>query len=256
MQSSDWSDAEVEQLKAWVNHLTIAQIANRLGRTYSSVAEKAAEYTSAQVKRKPTSIKYSRPKITEYLQLLEQEPKSLNKFAKENNLKTDNLTNAIKRFFPDWMEAYGARNAIKPKTKCPYCNEDFWPLSNKQVFCSRRCADTNRVDQSYFGGRRKETIGLNEGICQLCNQHKHKGLSSHHIKGKENDPDNEHLIALCSGCHNIVTLLAGRRFAATEEAWEVLIQLVLLRKNGHDPEYQRVFTAVKIKPIYAQNPAL
>ena len=73
------------------------------------------------------------------------------------------------------MEAYGARNAVKPKTKCPYCNEDFWPLTNKQVFCSRRCADTNRVDQSYFGGRRKETIGLNEGICQLCNQHKHKG---------------------------------------------------------------------------------
>ena len=71
--------------------------------------------------------------------------------------------------------------------------------------------------------------------------------------GKENDPDNQHLIALCSGCHHIVTIVAGRRFAATPEAWEVLIQLVLIRKNGHDPNILGVFTSVDIEFITKEN---
>lgn len=258
MESSDWSDAEVEQLRALVNEMTIAQIANRLGRTYNAVALKISRlgigtnWGNRQVKKIPKGIKYSKPKITEYLQLLEQEPMSLNKFAKEHGLKTDNLTNAIRRFYPEWMDAYGSENAVRPKTKCPYCGDEFWPLTHKQIFCTKKCADDNRSDQSYFGGRRRETIGWADGICQLCNQHTPKGLSSHHIRGKENDPDNAHLIALCSGCHNIVTLVAGRRFAATVESWEVLIQLVLLRKNGHDPAYKGVFTKVQILPVLAE----
>jgi hypothetical protein len=71
--------------------------------------------------------------------------------------------------------------------------------------------------------------------------------------GKENDPNNEHLIALCQGCHNIVTILGGRRFVATPEAWEVLIQLVVTRKNGHDPDFVGVFTTVDIDLITKAN---
>jgi hypothetical protein len=88
------------------------------------------------------------------------------------------------------------------------------------------------VDQNYFGGKRKQTIGLAEGVCQICERTPKKALSSHHVIGKENDPDNEILVALCSGCHNIVTQLGGRNF--TESQWESLISFVWLRKNGAD----------------------
>jgi pterin-4a-carbinolamine dehydratase len=71
--------------------------------------------------------------------------------------------------------------------------------------------------------------------------------------GKENDPDNNHLIALCSGCHHIVTIVSGRKFAATPEAWEVLIQLVIFRKNGHNPDFRGVYTTVEIDMITAEN---
>ena len=255
MENSDWSDAEVEQLKALVNEMTIAQIANRLGRTYNGVALKISRLGIGsnfgnRVKKKPIKgIKYSKPKVAEYIELIERDSLSLTQCAKEFNLTPDLLSQAIRRHFPEWMDKYGSEKGVREKTYCPYCGDAFWPLAHRQVFCTKKCASDNRSDQSYFGGRRRETIGWADGICQLCNQHTPKGLSSHHIRGKENDPENEHLIALCSGCHNIVTILAGRRFAATTEAWEVLIQLVLLRKNGHDPAYKGVFTGVKINPV-------
>jgi hypothetical protein len=70
-------------------------------------------------------------------------------------------------------------------------------------------------------------------------------LSAHHVLGKGNDPDNAYLIALCSGCHQIVGILAGRLFAEQEQGWENLINLVLSRrladKNRQDG---RAFVAV------------
>jgi len=56
----------------------------------------------------------------------------------------------------------------------------------------------------YFGGNRLNTIGLISKTCQLCMRKVEKGLSSHHIIGKEKDPENQYLIALCSGCHKLV----------------------------------------------------
>jgi hypothetical protein len=55
-------------------------------------------------------------------------------------------------------------------------------------------------------------------------------LSSHHVIGKQNDPNNEYLIALCSGCHQVVGSLAGRTFVDEEQGWENLVSLVLMRR--------------------------
>jgi 5-methylcytosine-specific restriction endonuclease McrA len=256
---SEWSDAEIEELKNLANQMTIAQIANRLGRPYNGVALKISRlglgqrFGNKQKKKIPRTGEYTKAKIKEYIDQIEAQNIRLTKFAKTSGLNVDSIVYAAQQFYPEWYDGYCEKNAVKPQTTCPYCENLFWPLSHKQLYCQRTCADKARVDNSYFGGRRRETIGLLEGICQLCNQHTPKGLSSHHIKGKENDPENEHLIALCQGCHNIVTILSGRRFVATEEAWEVLMQLVILRKNGHNPDFLGVYTTVSIDPITTEN---
>lgn len=257
--SSEWSDEEVEELKNLVDKLTIAQIANRLGRPYNGVAMKISRlgigqrFGNNQKKKIPRTGQYTKANITKYISEIDEQSVKVTSYARSNSLEIESLVNAIQKFYPNWYENYSKTYAVKPKQPCPYCEKQFFPLSHKQIYCNRQCANHARVDASYFGGRRRETIGLLEGVCQLCGQQGVKGLSSHHIKGKENDPDNEHLIALCQGCHHIVTLVSGRRFAATVESWEVLIQLVLMRKNGHDPDFQGVYTSVDIETITSQN---
>jgi hypothetical protein len=256
---SDWTEEEIAELTALANEMTIAQIANRLGRPYNGVALKISRlglgqrFGNKQKKKIPRTGEYTKAKVQEYVKELTATGEKVTKFSRQNGLGVESLVNAIQRFDPEWYESYCAANAVKPKTPCPYCEVEFWPLSHKQIYCNRECANKARVDNSYFGGKRRETIGLLDGICQLCGQHTPKGLSSHHMLGKENDPDNEYLIALCQGCHNIVTILGGRRFVATEEAWEVLMQLVITRKNGHDKNFRGVYTTVSIDMITADN---
>lgn len=256
---SDWTEEEVAELTELANQMTIAQIANRLGRPYNGVALKISRlglgqrYGNKQKKKIPRTGEYTKEKITKYLAEIDQSQVKVTKFSRQNSLNTDSLVYAIQRFYPEWYEKYCETNAVKPKTLCPYCEQEFWPLNAKQIYCNRKCADQARVDASYFGGKRRNTIGLLEGICQLCGAKEPKGLSSHHIKGKENDPENDFLIALCQGCHQIVTIVAGRRFAATPEAWEVLMQLVIMRKNGHDANFVGVYTDVNIEIITEEN---
>jgi len=252
---SGWTDEEVEELKLLVDEMTIAQIANRLGRPYNGVAMKISRlgigdrFGNKQKKKVPRNGLFTKDKVKQYISEIEEKNIRLTKFAKQNSLHVDSLVAGIQKFFPDFYESYSEKNAVKPKENCPNCDESFWPQNHRQRFCSRKCTNQHRVDHSYFGGNRKNTIGLAEGICQLCGNKPEKALSSHHVIGKENDPENKYLVALCSGCHNIVTILGGRRFAATEEAWEVLIQLVLLRKYGFKDEVNGVFTSVDIEFI-------
>lgn len=256
---SEWTVEEVAELTALVDNMTIAQIANRLGRPYNGVALKISRlglgqrFGNKQKKKLPRNGDYTKSKIAEYIKQIDEQDIKLTKFSKMNGLNVDSVVYAMQKFNPEWYESYCEKHAVKPRTKCPYCEIDYWPLSHKQIYCNRQCADKARVDNAYFGGKRRETIGLLEGICQLCGQKTDKGLSSHHMLGKENDPENEHLIALCQGCHQIVTILGGRRFVATEEAWEVLMQLVIMRKNGHDPSFRGVYTTVEIEIITADN---
>lgn len=259
---AEWSEEEVEELKSLVNELTIAQIANRLGRPYNGVALKISRlgigqrFGNKKGPKIPKNGKYTKAKLKEYIDKMDSENLKITRFSKTEGLRTESLVRAIQRHYPDWYENYAEKNAAKPKTICPNCQKEFWPQSGKQQFCQRQCTNEYRVDQSYFGGNRKNTIGLAEGVCQLCNRRPDKALSSHHMIGKENDPENKYLIALCSGCHNIVTILAGRGFAATEEAWEVLIQLVLIRKYGHDETMNGVFSNVEIDFVTDENASL
>lgn len=258
--SGDWSEEEVAELKSLVSELTIAQIANRLGRPYNGVAMKISRlgigdrFGNKQSKKPiPRNGLYNKEKVASYLKEIKEENLRFSTIANRHGLNRENLSNAIQRHFPDEFIDYAKKHGPGEQKQCPYCEQDFWPLSKKQTYCTRKCADEARTDRDYFGGNRRNTIGLEEKTCQLCGNKTEKGLSSHHMLGKENDPENKYLIALCQGCHHIVTIVAGRRFAATPEAWEVLIQLVLIRKHGHDENMKGVFCSVDIEFINDEN---
>ena len=76
-----------------------------------------------------------------------------------------------------------------------------------------------------------EAIGLREGVCQLCFGTFDKWLSAHHVLGKERDPENNALIALCRGCHDMVTNLSARSWVERSESVTELVALALARRG-------------------------
>jgi 5-methylcytosine-specific restriction endonuclease McrA len=239
MANQKWTDEEYAELKKLKEaNLTIAQIASRLGRPYAGVALKISrlglgDHAGNKGLRKiPRGQGYDKTSLKKYISDIDFYDEKVTTYAKKNGLDIETLAQAIERHFPEWWIDHRRAHSDLPEIPCPHCKNMFIPFTKKQIYCSRRCGELYRVDQNYFGGKRHTTIGLAEKTCQLCGRSNVEGISSHHVIGKENDPDNEYLIALCRGCHQIVTILGGRIFTGEPEVWEALIQLVMLRKKG------------------------
>lgn len=249
----EWSEEEYQFLADNAGTMTIGQMAAKLGRTYAAVALKisrnnlGSRYGNGLKRKVPRTEKYLKAKIKEYIEAIDSSNVKITSYANSNNLEIEPLVYAVQRFYPDWWQKYLDVYAVAPEQQCPNCKTMFRPLSKKTIYCSRKCGNEYRVDQSYFGGNRSNTIGLAEKTCQLCARTNVEGISSHHVIGKENDPDNEFLIALCRGCHQIVTLLGGRNFITNNETWEALIQLVVLRKYGASKEIKSVWCSVDLE---------
>jgi hypothetical protein len=122
----------------------------------------------------------------------------------------------------------------------------FYPNSARQQFCSQKCSIDARADKAYFGGRRREAIGMATGVCQVCEREVKSGLTPHHVFGKENDPDDDALVALCRGCHQLVTILAQRVFCDDPIRLEHLITLAWLRKHGSEFGSENVLVDVSL----------
>ena len=118
------------------------------------------------------------------------------------------------------------------QAECQQCGDPYWPSRRGTRFCSSYCGSLFRTDREYFGGKRNSTVGLEESVCQLCGRHVEKGLSSHHIYGKANDSDNEYLLALCKGCHALVSDLALKTWVSRSDCLEKLIWLAYTQRNG------------------------
>lgn len=157
-------------------------------------------------------------------------------YVKANGLKLDTFMLALWTYVP---ESFGAlpcpviQDDPRLVTEsCVQCKGPYWPSKAGTKFCSSYCGNLYRKDQVYFGGRRAETVGLAESVCQLCGRHVPKGLSSHHIYGKSNDPDNGYLLALCRGCHQIVSDLALKTWCGDTEKLQKLIVLAYTQRHG------------------------
>jgi hypothetical protein len=228
----------MEELRSLVGNCTLAEIANRLGRPYAGVACKVSDMGIGtrhgnRVKRKiPRGVGYDKVSVSRYMREIDQSESPITRYARANGLDVEMLVQVIERNNPEWWIAYRKAHSDLPEQNCPYCGGIFVPSNGRQVYCTRRCSSLQRTDETYFGGKRRQTVGLAENTCQLCGRKPPKGISSHHIYGKENDPDNDALIALCSGCHQIITLLGGREWSVDQ--WEAMVSLAWIRKNGPD----------------------
>jgi hypothetical protein len=233
MPARNWSADEIDTLKELAGQCTIGEIATRLGRPYAGVAGKISQlglgsrYGNCQ--RRKAMRGYPKPAVQKLINQLEPYKGSLRQFCREHNLELEMFVGAVQRVDGAFWDAYTRRRSDLTAKECPNCGRTFYPLTKKQQVCSRRCGVNVRSDKAYYGGKRRNTIGLAEGVCQLCMERKDR-LASHHLLGKDNDPENEFLIALCHGCHQLVTLLAARTFVDTPQGWENLINLAMSRR--------------------------
>lgn len=233
-----WDDAELDKLRSLVDHLPISEIAHRLGRPYAGVAGKISELgigsnAGNRGRRQiPRGQGYDKHSLQKYAREIDSADITVHAYARRHGLGVEILCRSFEVRLPEWWAIYREKHAELPMKRCEYCNESFVPSNVRQQYCTRKCGSDRRADLSYFGGKRRNTIGLAEGICQLCGRSEVVGLSSHHIIGKQNDPENDYLVALCRGCHNIVTLLSARSFVDDPAVWEGLISLCLMRSKG------------------------
>lgn len=235
--SRKWTEEEVEELRRLVEALVpLGEISRRLGRPYAGAACKASELgirSAPQRERKvPRGAGYDKATMKKHIVALWRFDGTITQFCRAQGLQIEPFVQAFQRCYPDAWRDYVGTHAVGPRKTCPYCEDEFLPMSARQQFCTGKCAADSRQDARYFGGNRRNTVGLRAGVCQLCGGQRSKGLSSHHVLGKENDPQNEVLIALCQGCHQLVGLLGARKFVADPAAWEALISLAWLRQRG------------------------
>lgn len=233
-----WDADEIAQLKLLVDHLPLSAIAHRLGRPYAGVAGKVSElgigsnFGNKGAKKIPRGVGYDKASLKRYSREIDEARLTVHAYARAHKLGVEALCRAFETRLPEWWATYRAAHADLPQKTCEYCHETFIPSNVRQRYCSRKCGSDRRADLNYFGGQRRNTIGLAEGMCQLCGRTGVEGLSSHHVIGKENDPENDYLIALCRGCHQIVTIISGRAFVDRPDVWEALIALCLMRSKG------------------------
>lgn len=235
--SRNWTPEETDELRALLTEaVTLSQIANRLGRPYAGVACKASELGIRSNQRRapklPRGAGWDKATTTSHMKALGKYGGPVTRYARANGLSIEMLVQAFQKHCPTQWQVYLEEHSDIPRKACTYCHHTFIPANTKQQYCSRACGSTARADRDYFGGNRRATVGLAERTCQLCERKDVKGLSSHHVYGKDNDPDNGALIALCQGCHKCVTLLATRLFVDSESGWEALISLAWLRRHG------------------------
>ena len=169
---------------------TITQIAARLGISWTEAVSHYQQGSAPEIKpiRKRGYTKKAIEEVTENIG-----EQSLSVYAKTHGLKLDFFRQALEQHAPLWWANYTRQDK---EATCPNCQRTFFAKPN-QKYCSNKCGTQHRVNQDYFGGDRNNTIGLVEQTCQLCGRSQIQGLSSHHALGKENDPENAFLVALC-----------------------------------------------------------
>lgn len=232
---SKWTEEERNELRRLAGTCPLAEIARRLGRPYGSVAGVLSSMgISGRSSAKKVSLRGTGLTKTAIKQLVSDLNKfdgTISQFCRQRGISIDLFIKATQKYQNVfWME-YTQRVGLESK-ECEYCKTTFYPLSAKQRTCSRKCQSHARTDRQYFAGKRRSTIGLAEGICQLCEQEK-SSLASHHVWGKENDPDGTFLIALCNGCHQLVSHLASRKLSGDAGFLERLIVWSNMRRHGN-----------------------
>ncbi|MGA0383384.1 MAG: HNH endonuclease [Flavobacteriaceae bacterium] len=207
-----------------------------MGRTYAGTAQKAASSLSLNERggkplKIPRGIGLSKREVFKLWPLLKKWKKKWVGFCRVHKVDVVLAATAFDFYFGDeWIQE--AKRLGLEESSCMGCASLFFrPKVGGRGACSKRCIGRIRRDSEYFDGMRMNAVGMAEGICQCCLDKPKRGLSAHHVIGKGNDPDNTLMVALCVGCHQLVTDLSLRSFLIDPIAWSRLVRLVLMRQN-------------------------
>lgn len=147
--------------------------------------------------------------------------------CKSADLNPTLFGHAVKARLPEQWKVIKQSGKVK---KCQYCKNEFLFSVSSQIFCCNKCRYDFKTDQEYFGGKKLKTYGLAQRTCQICERKDSPGLTPHHILGKGNDPKDKYLLAICRGCHGLITDLGRRNFLLEREKLDLLIKLAIIRK--------------------------
>ncbi len=238
MAHQEWTEEELNEACSLAEQgEPLGQIAARLGRTYWAVALKLSrlgirsQHTGWRERKPKRGAGLTKKRVAAFAKKLEEGKLTVRRLARMEGIAITPLVDALQHYEPERWHRYVQAHSDLGIAKCPGCGRDFVPLTKKQEFCTVRCRQGHRRNVSYFGGKRMDAVGLRDGVCQLCRKEVEKWLSAHHVLGKEKDPDNEALIALCRGCHDVVTRLATRPWVENPEIVADLIALALARRG-------------------------
>lgn len=179
----------------------------------------------------PRGVGYDKASVLKLAKSLRAERPDLKKFLKAQGRHLRPFLLACEKYDPVLL---GELRPLLPVKPCAYCGQEFAYLTKAQDFCMSSCSGRKRTDDSYFGGNRRATVGLEDKICQCCLRKVEKGISSHHVFGKSVDTDNKHLVALCRGCHDVVSRLALKTWCTDAAALARLIRLAVMQRSGKD----------------------
>lgn len=220
--------------------MPLVEAAARLGQPFAALAVTASELglrvpDPAREPKLPRGAGYDKASIEKHIWALARYGGTIAQYARAHGLGLELLVIAFERYCPEPWQDYLAFHDAPECRCCEYCWRDYIPNSARQRYCSPKCAADARADRVYFNGRRRDTLGMRQGICQVCGREGGRKLAAHHLLGKEADPDGKWLIALCAGCHGTVTALARMALVDDEAKVSALVSLAQLRRHGRVP---------------------
>lgn len=218
----------------------LSAAAARLDQPFGELALKASELglrgrAPAREIKLPRGRGYDKAAIERHIWALARSDLDLVRYARTTDLHPELLVLAFERYCPEAWADYLAFHDPPVTRRCEYCGRDYIPSSGRQRHCEPKCAQDARADRTYFNGRRRDTVGMRQGICQVCGREGGRKLAAHHLLGKDADPEGKWLIALCAGCHGLVTQLARSALVDDDAKASALVSLARLRRHGPPP---------------------
>jgi hypothetical protein len=233
----EWSEPELLALADMYGTTPVSKIAKALTRPYIEVVWKLAELgtdiETAPTWKIPRGKGYDKVSIKAAAKAIDRTGCTVRQYARMRGFRIELLCESLRRHVPMWFDMYRADHPEElDDSTCEGCGLTFVAAKKGTRFHSSVCGAKQRINESYFGGQRGQTVGLADGVCMCCERAVDSGLSSHHMIGKENDPENRYLVAICRGCHQLITVMGQRPFLTEPDGWERLMQFVMLRRAG------------------------
>lgn len=184
-------------------------------------------------KRVPRGKGYDKAAMKKHVKALSGSKTDLTKYCRSKKLSVQHFATVAAEHFPEWWAEFIEKDPAELRP-CDYCQDLYYPNSARQTFCTSYCSRHAKTDREYFSGNRLNGVGVKERICQLCGKSIETNLQVHHVYGKMKDTEDEWLVALHSGCHEIIEKLSIRRYADDVEIMVKLLAFVWKKRHGWD----------------------